>query len=275
MSSIMGEEFPIIFNSFPDIGASIFANLNFKDIEICRSVCKDWYQYLNIERALWINLLNLEYTNLELEFPLTPACSEEYIAGDLGDPRFTDYELRQLHMYEHADVWPLNDCESCNESRKIDAEKAKESWFWLINAVRNGPLIDIISLIPKVSKFHIFGDISIAKYMIEYKEEYFGLFKLMLKNGATLNLQEFFRKAILSENIKMVQHIAPSVDIHEIHHVTENTYLNLAQWTGNTQMIEYIESLSCNESKKIDTEKAKEKLWFSSDSENSDDTEMN
>ena len=55
----------------------------------------------------------------------------------------------------------------------------------------------------------------------------------MLKYDAGLDLPEFLRFAILSENMEMVKHIAPKVDMHQVHEFTEENFLNMADRTRN------------------------------------------
>ena len=246
------------------IGEKIFGYLDFKDLTNCRAVNEEWYDFLNEheQRGLWIRLLEKERLKLVLERPLTPAGSEEYMEGDLGDPCSTDYLLRHIHLNDHFDndIFYIEDengdtidefdfgCEECRESRQHAANVAKNSWFWLINAVKNGQIADMICLIPKVCHFRLFGNISVASYIGKFQQDYFDIFKLLLKYDAGLDLPEFLRFAILSENMEMVKHIAPKVDMHQVHQFTEENFLNMADETRNAELIEYIESFFLDDS---------------------------
>ena len=57
--------FPVNFSGVPHIGQKIFEILNFKDLDNCRTVCKDWLNFLGENRSLWIKLLEKEEIKLE------------------------------------------------------------------------------------------------------------------------------------------------------------------------------------------------------------------
>ena len=62
-----------------------------------------------------------------------------------------------------------------------------QSWFWLIEMVKNnGQISDIICLIPKICHFELFEDIFEANHVTEFQQDYLILLKMVLKYGAEL-----------------------------------------------------------------------------------------
>ena len=54
----------------------------------------------------------------------------------------------------------------------------QESWMWLIEKVINGPISDIICLIPKIRHFDLFGDLFEANCVTEFQQDYLILLKV-------------------------------------------------------------------------------------------------
>ena len=59
-------------------------------------------------------------------------------------------------------------------------------WFWLIEKVKDGPVSDIICLIPKIRHANLFGDIFEANHVTEFQQDYLSVFKLIVKYDAPL-----------------------------------------------------------------------------------------
>ena len=78
-------------------------------------------------------------------------------------------------------------------------------WFWLIEKVKDGPVSDMICLIPKISHANLFGNIFKANHVTEFQQEYWSVFKLMVKHDAPFHgsavvfhrgFDRFLKKAI-------------------------------------------------------------------------------
>jgi hypothetical protein len=84
------------------------------------------------------------------------------------------------------------------EYKMEDVKANHAGWFWLIEEVKNGPVSDMICLIPKICHVDLFGDIFEAKHVTEFQQDYLSVFKLMLKHDALLcgGKPDFLRKAI-------------------------------------------------------------------------------
>ena len=75
----------------------------------------------------------------------------------------------------------LENCPKCPLALKMEPNMPSlntESWFWLIEKVKNGPISDIICLIPKIRHFDLFGDLFEANYVTEFHQDYFILIKV-------------------------------------------------------------------------------------------------
>ena len=57
-------------------------------------------------------------------------------------------------------------------------------WFWLVEKVKDGPVSDMICLIPKIRHANLFGDIFEAKHVTEFQQDYLSIFKLVVKYDA-------------------------------------------------------------------------------------------
>ena len=93
-------------------------------------------------------------------------------------------------------------------------------WFWLIEKVKDGPISDIISLIPKICHAKLFGNIFRANHVTEFQQEYLSIFKLMVKYDAPLGTigwgkYEFLKKAIQAKNFEMVKFVAPRIKVSQ------------------------------------------------------------
>ena len=64
--------------------------------------------------------------------------------------------------------------------------------------MKNGPVSDIICLIPKIRHANLFGDIFEAKHVTKFKQDYLSIFNLMLKHDAPFHrgFDSFLKKAI-------------------------------------------------------------------------------
>ena len=98
----------------------------------------------------------------------------------------------------------MENCDECvieKEDRikqKKEEKRAIKSWFGLLEKVKNGPVSDIICIIPKIRNFQLFGDIfevipvhHLKKFQ---KEDYLILFKMVLKYHGDLDLCVYLSK---------------------------------------------------------------------------------
>ena len=75
----------------------------------------------------------------------------------------------------------LGNCPKCPHALKMEPNLPSlktESWFWLIEKVKNGPISDIICLIPKIRHFDLFGDLFEANCVTEFQQDYLILLKV-------------------------------------------------------------------------------------------------
>ena len=138
----------------------------------------------------------------------------------------------------------LENCQKCPLALKMEPNLPSlntESWFWLIEKVKNGPISDIICLIPKLRHFHLFGDLFEANCVTEFQQDYLILLKMILKyDGDILDLPLFLVEAIRAENVELVKFVAQKIETHEF---KAHMFLNLAEQSGNAEILEYIKSL--------------------------------
>ena len=236
-------EFPIIFDKFPHIGQNIFGRLDFNDLKSCRVVSKSWYEYLDKERLLWVELLEKEQDQFRSTLvQMGSQESVEYISP------------KTLYFTFNSDEDEDEYNEICSQAmadafeNHTPTEAVFESWSSLIDAVKNGPSADIISLIPKINTFfYVFGDISEAKCVTKFQKEYFNLFKLIFKYDANINISDYLRAAIQAENIEMVKFVVTKVDIYKRDEFEDKTYFSLVERTGNMELIRFFNSLICKD----------------------------
>lgn len=144
----------------------------------------------------------------------------------------------------------------------IDNEGNAQSWFWLIEKVKKGPISDMICLIPKIRHFDLFGDLYEANRVTEFQDDYLILLKMILKYDGPLDLPEFLAEAIRVENVEMVKFVAPKIKKHKL---PAKWYIKLAEQSGNEEILEYLNSL-INNSGDLDSD-------VSSDSDDSFDSD--
>ena len=77
------------------------------------------------------------------------------------------------------------------EVKKEELKVNRAGWFWLIEKVKDGPVSDIICLIPKTRHANLFGDIFKANHVTEFQQDYLILLKMILKYDVPLDLPEF------------------------------------------------------------------------------------
>ena len=77
-----------------------------------------------------------------------------------------------------------------------DDKTPYETWVWLIEKVKSGPVSDMICLLPKICHVDLFGDMFEAFYWKFFHQEYVSIFKLMVKHEAPLDEPDFLREAI-------------------------------------------------------------------------------
>ena len=245
---ILIDEFGIDLDKVPHIGRMIFVNLGYEDLRSCQAVCKRWELFLGQQRKLWVDCLETKRIQLSLKDGLSLSRSD---SNDWGSNDSFVSELRDIHWQDHDDdgIEGPNDsfiyenmsgCLCCDNERKYrNAEEAKDSWFWLIEKVKIGPISDIIDLIPKLAHFYIFGNIAVPNYVFEFQQDYLFLLKLMVKYDADVNLPEFLTKAILTENTDMVKFVAPKIDIKQ----RFETYASMAETSGSMEIVEFLNFL--------------------------------
>ena len=138
----------------------------------------------------------------------------------------------------------LEICQKCPLALKMEPNLPSlntESWFWLIEKVKNGPISDIICLIPKIRHSGLFGDLFEANCVTEFQQDYLSLLKMILKyDGDILDLPLFLVEAIRAENVELVKFVAQKIEKHEF---TAKLFLKLAEQSGNAEILEYIKCL--------------------------------
>ena len=122
----------------------------------------------------------------------------------------------------------------------IDNEGNAQSWFWLIEKVKKGPISDMICLIPKITHFDLFGDLYEANCVTAFQQDYLILLKMILKYDGPLDLSEFLSEAIRAKNVELVKLMAQKIEKHEF---TAKLFLKLAEQSGNAEILDYIKSL--------------------------------
>ena len=147
----------------------------------------------------------------------------------------------------------------------IDNEGNAQSWFWLIEKVKKGPISDMICLIPKITHFDLFGDLYEANCVTEFQQDYLILLKMILKYDGSLDLPEFLAEAIRAKNVEMVKFVAPKIEIHKL---PAKWYIKLAEQSGNEEILEYLNSL-INNSEDLDSDSDdsfdRDELWHTLD----------
>ena len=137
----------------------------------------------------------------------------------------------------------MKNCPKCPLALKMEYNMPsiiQESWMWLIEKVINGPISDIICLIPKIRHFDLFGDLFEANCVTEFQQDYLSLLQMILKyDGDILDLPLFLVEAIRAENVELVKFVAQKIETHEF---KAHMFLNLAEQSGNAEILEYIRS---------------------------------
>jgi hypothetical protein len=115
--------------------------------------------------------------------------------------------------------------------------------------VKNGPVSDMICLIPKIRHVDLFGNIFEAKAVTEFQQDYLSVFKLMLKHKPVdqkWSEPDFLRKAIQAKNVEMVKFIAPKIKASQF---STETYVEMvedfrkmAKKSGNKEILELVDS---------------------------------
>ena len=177
----------------------------------------------------------------------------------------------------------VENCDQCEIKKEVRRSRNKEqkmkdkitvnegnaqSWFWLIEKVKKGPISDMICLIPKIRHFDLFGDLYEANHVTEFQQDYLILLKMILKYDGPLDLQEFLAEAIRAENVEMVKFVASNMEKHKLHNypiLSVHFYIKLAEQSGNEEIVEYLNSL-INNSEDLDSD-------VSSDSDDSFDSD--
>ena len=124
------------------------------------------------------------------------------------------------------------------QEKREEADLNTESWLWMIERVKKGPVSDMICLIPRIRQYDLFGDI-FRPIMRKYQRDYLILFNMILKYGE-LDLSIYFSKAIKAGNLPK--------------------YIKLAKRSGNEEICEYLKSLIADSK---DTKKLEDNENFS------------
>ena len=255
------DKFPVNFSGVPHIGQKIFGFLDFKDLDNCRTVCKGWLNFLGEKRYLWIELLEKEKIKLEsLEYFDSDDfsdCSDDSLDSvDIQDIQRAHYDDNHDSDFDPMEI--LEECDECVDEKDERLKKRREDfrmeelkagWYWLIEKVKNGPVSDIICLIPKIRHVDLFGDIFEANHVTEFQQDYLSVFKLMIKHDALLRggKPEFLRKAIQAKNVEMVKFLG--TEIHRKHEFSANVSLpkyikELAEKSYNKEILKYLNLLT-------------------------------
>ena len=151
----------------------------------------------------------------------------------------------------------MENCDECvieKEDRikqKKEEKRGTRSWFGLLEKVKNGPVSDIICIIPKIRNFQLFGDIfevipvhHLKKFQ---KEDYLILFKMVLKYHGDLDLCVYLSKAIKAQNVEMVKYLG--TEIHRKHEISADVSLpkyikDLAERSYNKEILKYLNLLT-------------------------------
>ena len=151
----------------------------------------------------------------------------------------------------------MENCDECvieKEDRikqKKEEKRAIKSWFGLLEKVKNGPVSDIICIIPKIRNFQFFGDIFEVIHVHHLKkfqqEDYLILFKMVLKYHGDLDFCVYLAKAIKALNVEMVKFLG--TEIHRIHEFSAKVSLSkyikeLAEKSCNKEILKYLNSLT-------------------------------
>ena len=91
--------------------------------------------------------------------------------------------------------------------------------------------------------FYEFGDISQAKHITEFQQEYLNLFKLIFKYDANIDISAYLRYAIQAENIDMVKFVVTKVDIYKKDEFEGQTYFTMVERTGNMELLQFFTSM--------------------------------
>jgi hypothetical protein len=169
----------------------------------------------------------------------------------------TNFTMHNRYMQQEI----MENCRECIDEKDLRLKRKREnvianhaSWFWLIEKVKNGPVSDMICLIPKIRHVDLFGDIFEAKDVTEFQQDYLSIFKLMVKHrpvkhdALLLKWREpdFLRKAIQVKNVEMVKFIAPKIKASQF---STETYVEMvedfrkmAKKSGNKEILELVDS---------------------------------
>ena len=147
----------------------------------------------------------------------------------------------------------MENCDECVIEKediikeKKEEKRATKSWFGLLEKVKNGPVSDIICIIPKIRNFQLFGDIFEAIPVHHLKkfqqEDYLILFKMVLKYHGDLDLCVYLSKAIKAQNVEMVKFLG--TEIQRKHEFSANVSLpkyikDLAERSYNKEILKYL-----------------------------------
>ena len=125
------------------------------------------------------------------------------------------------NRYKEQEI--MRNCRDCMDEKDVrlwqklherNVEPNYASWFWLIEKVKNGPVSDMICLIPKIRLADLFSDIFWPELVTEeFQQDYLSIFKLIVKympvkfDAFELKRRKakFLSKANQAKNVEMVK----------------------------------------------------------------------
>ena len=155
----------------------------------------------------------------------------------------------------------LEDCDECVDEKNERLKQKKEEkmevkkeelkanragWFWLIEKVKDGPVSDIVCLIPKICHADLFGDIFQANLVTEFQHDFLSVFKLMVKHDAPLRSRKcyFLKKAIQAKNVEMVKFLAPKIKVSQYFTETDKKLVEklckMTKNSGNKEILDFL-----------------------------------
>ena len=153
----------------------------------------------------------------------------------------------------------MKNCRDCMDEKDVrlweklherNVEPNYASWFWLIEKVKNGPVSDMICLIPKIRHADLFEDIFWPEHVCtEFQQDYLSIFKLTVKHQPVkpflLKWREpdFLRNAIQDKNVEMVKFIWPKIEARQFSTETFYTDYNYITGTMRQTYVEMVEDL--------------------------------
>ena len=163
------------------------------------------------------------------------------------------YQLRLLNREI------MENCRECENRMGIEAKEEAmevkrnntESWFWLIERVKTGPVSDIICLIPKIRHFDLFGNLFVIRPLKKFRQDYLILFKMILKyqneyhyEDEHFSLGGYLAQSIKAGRVEMVKFLVTEIRRPRKYcsaHLDLPKYIKLAEiFPVNKEILEYL-----------------------------------